>query len=1558
MLKTIIASKHKVRRFTTLVLVFVLTLTGLIVPDSVQGSMPREDFESFATGPLNGQQTWIGDAGVSISEESAKSGTKSIKVLDESTTATTGMTYKFPTQSTGRFEWWAKPVTTSGLVAQIQSVTTSTRTAAWLGFSKDGVFMYNDGTTRVYMKNKFRLNTWYRFSVELDPVNKKFKFFIYGEDGSIEAANEVNYNTAGTTTVNQIRFATFGNEKATFFVDDVNLYTQSPYTANPDSLSVQPNVVSLQVGENASIHVLGHYPNGGLDLLTPQASYLSSHPAIADVVDGKVMAFSSGETSIQASAGGKQASTKVYVYGPGDTPPKISLEPRPLVPETDLTALKIFVPSGEPWNTVGRNVAQLIRTKWGIQAPVEVSDSFVSGSGWSGNTLVIGNLSNNAHMARLYGQRLAFADGIYPGAGGYQLQTLIDPFGLGGNTLLLGASDADGLAAGAGKLEQLLTEANTAQLPWLGEIQVNDSVWLKLPLARKPEPADLSGATAFTDSLLAGMSTDVEKYQQTLALLSTISRYGEAYQMTRDAYYGTVYKALLKGYAAFFNRNPDVAEAQLDVPNNMWVAGPNLVASWAVLEPDDMFTELERKQIISALFLIFEANNDDFYLNRDYAAVGAKYNHDVFPALSIWFGANYFQKYFPELSGPAAWLEKGEKMFANNTANINLDEGSDYMMHVPVVSLDYALASGNDRFLRQGLRASADLNSLMIDNLGTMSGGGDLYPFGRSSAYTWGHSNIMHAASWYFADPVYDFLMNRVRTGPFTGQNMSDLDYPFHRYMTDQLNTSQLDEAAYPKVKGYPVEQAVYNELQSQTPDAPLEVAQSDTFHKLAFREGFDQDDAYLLLDGFSAGTHGHEDGNTILKYSADGRIFIDDRDYIERGSIHHTGITVVKDGGYKKKPPFAELQWGADASGIGVSRSTVPNYNGTNWERQIIAPFGHFFLVYDKVTVKEPGSYLLENTWQTLGDPTLKQDSFIVDQQGAQMTIQSLDESTLSSYDRYGHFIKYYKNETLYPYPYAEQENVLRQVMNTQTYQPGESRTYINLLSSSPDGSSATKVTGNRLGDNKISVRQGGEEWLAIWGSVNSSSFSTDGNMHLLGENEWLIAEVTQARFGSSILSFNEPVILKVDLASGSWQAYSMRSAITHYDEQGNPVNDSVMQSGTVTINRIDADKWMRELKTDDHNAPQKQNTDSTTNYNYNWKPAGRSNSEISTAASGDLNGDGLDEVITAGTDGKIEAFSTDGSKLWSFQGDGRVNEVSVQKTGNTVYVFAATENFVLHAIDVHGTELWKYRFPDDAAHREMKGNLIGLTNVRLAYVNGQNVPPWIMVATQFRYLYGLNLEGQLVYEGMPEHYGIQDMEFLDTDADGKDEGILGMEYTSMVVWNEQRIGRAIGADGPGWTKVTNIPVYTPEAVPTIALGTKQNHIHVIKYNGSLVKLWSYNVGGEVTDIWAGDYDQDGKSEIVAGSEGHQVYSFHEDGTLMWKADVGDRVLGVDVVQGVSDSKMIITMDNGKLAELSASGELLRTYSFKQKIARTVSLNDGSEVAVVLKDGSVFKAK
>ncbi|GIP39719.1 hypothetical protein J31TS4_29990 [Paenibacillus sp. J31TS4] len=1563
------------RKVFSLLLVLALVVSSISsffsLPSAASAATPDRlffDFESFKTGPLQGQQGWNADAKTTVTAEVYHSGTRSVRITDDDPTKAFGPFLNFSPLTEGKIEWWAKTDSRARLITQLQSYSPSgTLTAEWAGFNSTGNFVYYDGATKVDTGTSYDLDTWYRFTVAFDATRQTKTLLISDENGPIYVKEGTAFRDAGMASVNRLRFSTISTDTGVFHIDDIRIRDRAQDDpAELTGLALVNRSYTLKSGQTANLQVVGSYAGGGINVLRTGNSYVSSAPDIVEALpDGRLQAHKAGQASVTVTNSVYGDTATVRVLGAEEPLPAKPIEPRPLERETDLTALTIVTPAEAEWRQAGDRLAARLNEKWGVTARVTASDESEVGDGWAGNVLVLGNLGNNAHIARLYGLYLSYTDAVHPGKGGYQLQTLIDPFGKGGNTLLLGASDLTGLQAGADRLDAMLGGLSSPALPWLSETVIAPEAAAKLPYGANPTADDVVRMKAEFDLMIAKLvpdSTDELDANHLLSLFSKLTYYGKLYQLTSAEGYGEGYRYLWQAYSSFLNRYPKVAQGQLASKRNMWTNGYATIGSYTVMEASPLFDEAERSQFASALYLTYEANTRDGYLVSA-PETGARYNHDVFPALSLIFGASYFQKYygFPEMAG---WYRLGERIFRGNTSNINLDEGSDYLMHVPGITLEYAMATGDERFLAKGLRPSADLNAMMIDNLGTMSGGGDVYPFGRSSAYSWNHSQVMNAASWFFEEPLYQFLLERTRTGPFPGQNMSDLDFPFHRFMTDKAQATELT-GDYPAVQAFPVEQGVYDELKKDL-GGSLEVPIDETFHKLAFREGYRLEDSYLMLDGFSDGKHGHMDGNTIIKYSANGRIFIDDRDYIEKAPKNHTGLLVIKDGVQEAKPPLTRLEWAADAGGIGISRSETPSYNGADWTRSIVSPGGRFYLIYDDVEMKEDGRYALEATWQTLGSLTLAKDRFKVEQEGVQMSLQSLDDSHLRQYERYGHFIKYWK--TVYPYPYADEEHVLREVKEEKAYRAGEVSRFVNVLSSGSSDERA--VQAKRLDDATIRIEEAdGSQWFARWGAVEADGFRSNGKFHLIGPSEALIAEATQVVIGGETLAFEQPVLLKLNLTDGSWTAYRMTKGMTRYDEAGQPINDGTVGSGTLQPSHGKLAGLLLEIKrspVDPHpgkpgQGPKRDEAPGEGSPKAPQREKVYSFGEpVTHSSSGDIDGDGQTDLLLGGASGKVQAIGADGTLLWTFAAKGRVNEVTVQDVDGVPMVFVATENWYVQVLDAGGTELWNKEIPNGPEHREQKGNLLGVTNIRVAHMNGVDKEPWIMVGTQFRYLYGFDLHGSKQYEDIAYFYGIEDMEFLDLDGDGKDEGVLGLEYYYYSFLNDGVLTRYGGsrAPGPGYKVVEPLASWSGSLQAAVALGTKQNRVHLFQFNGKPKELWSRNVGGEVNDIRAGDFDGDGRTELLVASDGFQLYLIEADGSVRWHTTLGDRVLRAEAVQTAQGLRYLAVTDNGGVYTVKPDGviEAKETY---RGLVNDVHPGTGPDRAwIVLESGEVYRTK
>jgi len=1531
-------------------------------PAEVRGEAAGErfyDFENFAVGPLNGQHGWT-NAGpeVTVTDQVyAVSGAKTMKIADNDKTKAIGARVSFDPIERGSVEWWVKADTADRLVMLLESAgPQGTKPVEWIGLLANRTIEYYDGAVRTNSSETYEPGKWYRFRVDFDAAAGKKTITVLSDDGLLMFRQDTAFRDTSANMVNVFRFATISTGLGTFYVDNVRI--RDAALADPGSLSglrADPESVQVVAGQTKKVHMLGSYTNGDVRVMNGEVvNYTSANPGVATASGGIVTGVSPGATVIAAVYGGAQAMLDVNVLDPNDVPPYKDLPLRPLQRTTDLNGLKIVVPAGQEWQALGERIATALQTRWGIQAVMAAPDRDRFRDGWTGNTLLLGSLGNNDLLARLYGMRASYADAVYPGDGGYQLLTAIDPFGLGGNTIIVGAGDTAGAALGVDRLLEIIGQQTTAALPWLAEAKLSDQAASYLQYDGNPSPADIQSALAAADTRLSKLKPTANNETDAKALhsvLSAIKIYGENYQLTGNPGFGEVYRKLLKGYASFLNRHPAEAKAQLNERSNMWTDGDTFIQNWTVMEASPLFTPLERKQIVSALYLTFEANARDGYLTGA-AASGPRWNHQIFPALSLIAGSDYFLRYY-SLAEASGWKQLGERIFTGNTSYISLDEGSDYLMHVPMTNIDYAMATGNLDFMKRSLRPSADLNALMIDNLGVMAGGGDTYPFGYSSSgFSWGHSQVMNAATWLYGDPLYRFLLERARTGPFPDQRMGDLDYPIHRYMAVKPDESAgPPEGAYPRVQASSIEPGIYDDLREKE-QAPLDVALEDTFHKLTFREGFGLDDSYLILDGFSAGAHGHQDGNAILNYTANGRLFLTDRDYIENTPEHHTGLVVTKDGEQRKKPPLAELQWSADIDGIGLSRSVVPNYNGTDWQRSVVSPNGSFYVIYDDVTVNEAGDYVLKNLWQTLGTPNIRGgDRFEAEQQGVTMSIHSLDASDLRTQDRYGHFRKYWKSD--YPYPYADQETVLSEVFEERGYEAGEKTGFINVLSSRKSGPA---LQTRRLNETTLEIRQQGEQWLAVQSELTSSDFASDGKFHLIGEGKLLAAEATRIRIGSQTLAFAQPVMFSMDTATGEWTTHSLRKDRVVYDAQGEPVREEALDSGTAVWSKQMLQRLERTVKDREHPREWKKPRTDHPEGLADWQRVHRFPEQVTDSAWGELNGDGMEELVLGGIQGAVQAINDAGQVMWSFAAAGRVNEVTIQQLNGQPVVFVATENWHVHALNAQGQELWSYVFPSGAAQRERKGNLLGVTNVRVAHVNGADQPPWVMVGTQYRYIYGLDSNGTLQYEDLLYYYGIEDMAFADFDGDGKEEGVYALEYAYYAYWNERVVTRGGSGGGPGWKVADVLEQGGSGGLPAFLMGTKQNEVRLAGYNGKLQELWQRNVGGEVNAIRHGDYNGDGLPEILAGSDGFQIYALNPDGTVRFRKALEDRVRHVDGWSRGGVTEYWAAVDRGQLVQLSEQGEIAQKARFQHPVAAIRAGEAQPKPWVVLENGDVYR--
>jgi outer membrane protein assembly factor BamB len=118
------------------------------------------------------------------------------------------------------------------------------------------------------------------------------------------------------------------------------------------------------------------------------------------------------------------------------------------------------------------------------------------------------------------------------------------------------------------------------------------------------------------------------------------------------------------------------------------------------------------------------------------------------------------------------------------------------------------------------------------------------------------------------------------------------------------------------------------------------------------------------------------------------------------------------------------------------------------------------------------------------------------------------------------------------------------------------------------------------------------------------------------------------------------------------------------------------------------------------------------------------------------DLNGDGIQEILTGALDHKVRVYTREGQVLWTFETHDRVKDIRVIDIDNDghVEVLVGSEDRNIYALDHMGKMKWRYQTPHrvmsitalDANHDGQVEIFVGSGNGTLYVLNGQGDVLW----------------------------------------------------------------------------------------------------------------------------------------------------------------------------------------------------------------------------------------
>jgi hypothetical protein len=656
----------------------------------------------------------------------------------------------------------------------------------------------------------------------------------------------------------------------------------------------------------------------------------------------------------------------------------------PLVGEDNRPAVIIYPSGSESYRRLAHNLADGIQARTGIRLEM-LSDhdllptrSTPLPEAYRRRPLIVlGNLNTNRLIMPLYASFLCSTDALYPGGDGYELRTLVNPYGTGTNVILAGGSTLDGVEQAVDRLlHQLdsLDQPRTSSLPFL--LEVNLHARLAHKLASWPNaPLGAAIPDLPVDKILA------------------VGNYTSMYAWTGDTRYGTFARDCL---LALHNELEDSYGDRHYFLERVLRALPWLAAGGFLTGEDLLRTD--------QLLLGTALGNQGMWwrMRDDQPPLG--HRHHGKGTYEFFLLAQYLRKQAVP-NEPARrlcdqWVAECSQ-FLDGLGRAAIDDQDDETTLNNLATIFwYALSEERYAFFESGnARLVAERALAIHDNKGAGAGQGGYGESHSGAMYLQQEATVAVAAcACYYQDGRYKWILERMPNlgEPIRGGFWSFSPIFMHKFDTgpelpsvppqDLAGVKLLPITAYqfdlnnaPPVH---IEHAGHSVNARETWLTPEGVdvnhlPQARGFHKLVLRSHFDQDAAYLLLQGYQGGYRwqGHmQAANCIVRFSQNGHIFL-----IQNAGRHShyykNGVFVSNGFNTTPMPPIAEWLAVDEWDSVGISATHLSNYHDTEWTRHLFwAKAGTgFFVVMDVVEVQEDGPYSLTCTWRTPAYATLQ---------------------------------------------------------------------------------------------------------------------------------------------------------------------------------------------------------------------------------------------------------------------------------------------------------------------------------------------------------------------------------------------------------------------------------------------------------------------------------------------------------------------------------------------------------------------------------------------------------
>ncbi len=1101
-----------------------------------------------------------------------------------------------------------------------------------------------------------------------------------------------------------------------------------------------------------------------------------------------------------------------------------------------------------------------------------------------------------------------------PEEGEAQIFVDVEPRGTGVNTVVLGGRDESQVRRSVDAFTERLQGDADLTLPWV-----------QLP------------APEYEDSR--------EHYREMAIESSKWLRQGAIRHLHRDWKYYPDDTFVLLGYRYLeYLDSPDTIR---QVPSDGFIDAETqkIVGSWDRREHHPSFTDLERLQLTNLILLMARKCVGIFDWNCVRLPGGEKrhhspeeitqilqqrpetiaHNHQTFPTYAITTAGGYFSKYY-DLPEAEDWLRWAELFMQGPLKSSKpMEDCWGYMDITSTHVSRYAAVTGRwDWFERRMLYDYLTLRLMSHDSMGSPAGYGDV------GAYQVPNDGL-----------------------PTPEENAGSRFLP---PTGGRIDLSRADWDGHVGLYVHPME-PMYYDYYAEDQSPPLE----ETFDKLSYRAALDARASYLLLDGISGGYHGHWDGNSILRFTDNGRMWLCEGDYLKSEPKDHNTLTIMRNAESATPQLFSSLEAEVESDQWCSTITRTAGYNGLDWDRHLIwHRASDTFVVLDEVQALEPGSYDVKARFRSLGQTSLEDHLWHVEQQGEHFFLHAPGAGSLAE------AIDPEDTDNWANYEFAEDTTpkILSHRMRKEL-RPGQRMVLpaVFYAQSQPQ----PRIDARRLG-NAI-VTDGAVRLIAGAGDLDSDALTVRARQFALTPEGVLMTEGTLlSAGGEALVEADAPVTLTLDLAQGTGAVEAAAEAtLTVHGAEGMqtievPTGRSEIGGDFSSLAGALGGAWQGAWEIAEA-APAPPAPEPTRNMRAAFEvqmPA-----EVLVLRAADITGDGTMEYLAGCADGTLVALDPAGNELWRHGFDARVNDLDVGQIeiGGPPEIAVGVEDSHLHVLTADGEELWARFFEAYTAAGGIEGHPRA---VLIDDFEGDGVNE-IAVGSANSFFYVLDNTGELKnadgepWETVWRHKGLA-IGAVDLTGDGLKELLCGYTYFSQRIMDFSRSGSdrlTVVSSAKGGNSVIAVADVDGDDLPEALWGDVDGQITACTVASGDDRMadvnWVRHIGDDrVAALVPADVDGDGAPEIaLASHSGFLALLEAEDGTVQWVRYAGNQVTDAAIIDGA----IARTSRDGSVAIFDAAGnELARWHVGDPLQMLAVAPRDGERPLVVAAGGDTVR--